>query len=277
MATPRLHHELTLTQELVADLDGHIHEAPGIVPEIKNEPLHAPRPKVREGIHEFVVCSPRETIETDVSRSLVEHVVCVEGVEWNFVARDREVKQLRIPWTLDGDFDFGAARPLERALTVGIRESDRRRIVDRDDSIARVEPCGLARATGKRIKHGNRVPAVRTIYDLEGNADPFEGRIEVLLHVPHLLGIDVDRVRIEPTEHSFDGTLGQHGGVDVVNVPLIDRHEGALELLERLVCIIPRDDGPQFDAEENSDRKNGNGESDEFVVPLHTSPTKLTS
>src|SRR5690606_24140581 len=215
MATPRLHHELTLTQELVADLDGHIHEAPGIVPEIKNEPLHAPRPKVREGIHEFVVCSPRETIETDVSRSLVEHVVCVEGVEWNFVARDREVKQLRIPWTLDGDFDFGAARPLECALNVGIRESDRRRIVDRDDSIARVEPCGLARATGKRIKHGNRVPAVRAIYPLVAYAHPFEGCTDDLLRLLTLLGMDVNRLWSERTMNPFIVTLEQHEGVDI--------------------------------------------------------------
>ena len=111
---------------------------------------------------------------------------------------------------------LGTLQPMHRLL-VGHDLADKGRIVDLDNLVAGNQTRTLSRAVANHILHTDRI-----ITDGELDAHTRERALQVVVGNLHILGPDVDRMRIEFRQDLRHSLLDQVVDIDGIHILIVD-------------------------------------------------------
>ena len=120
---------------------------------------------------------------------------------------------------------LGALQPVHRLLVCHFL-TDEGLVVDLHDLVAGNQSGTLGRAVADHILHTDGVPA-----DGELDADAREGTLQVVVGYLHILGADIDRVRIEFRQDLRHCLLHQVIDVDRIHILVVDHVQQVVQLV----------------------------------------------
>ena len=169
--------------------------------------------------------------DAQVTCALIEHILGIDAVQGDVVARDAEGDEVLHAGTFHLDGDVGALLAAQALLDVAVLHlhAGNRRVVHIDDAVTCQHTDALAGTSRNRL---DNVEGILVHVELDAHAAEFA--LQGLLKLLGLLGVGIGRMRVQTLEHALDGFLDEFVLVNRVH---IERRDGILGIQQFLQCL----------------------------------------
>ena len=217
----------------------------------------------------------RKLGENDVARFRPDHVGGVDAVDRNDAPCNGDRHQVFDSDTLDTQLYFTAARAPKPFHHFVLPHLHARyyRVVDRDDAVSAQHADLRTRTRIDDVEHDDRIGG-----HVEHHADPVEFSVERFVHLCHILGRDINRMRVEFFQDERNCLLGDRIHRDGVYVAVLDQGKEHVEFAaarsdqitaaRHRRCIFEYD-ASQQDPDSDGDCHDGRQDQGEFIVFIH--------
>ena len=235
-ATIRGHDRRLRRQEDRRDTDSGIEQTTRIVAQVEYQAFDRLRLAVLADEHLFQVANHvrrrffLELGNTQVAISRLDDLG-LDALNLDLVPGEREVEQLRLALTGDGQLDGGLRLAAHLLDCIGQRQALDRRVVDLDDQIAGLD----TRAIGGRILYGGH-HFDEAVLGADFDTQTAELALRADLQILERVGVQIGGVRVEVGQHAADGKGNQLLVVDRLDIALFDGAEDigkGAQLLDR--------------------------------------------